>query len=107
MTATQAKWAERVREWKASGRSASDYAEGKGFAAATLAWWSSRIRSEALGEATASAVSDSQVRMARVVRATRASSSLTVRVAGAVIEVRAGFDRGLLREVVDALGGAR
>lgn len=106
MTATQAKWSERVREWRASGRSASDYAEGKGYAAATLVWWSSRIRSETLGE-RASSVSDAQVRMARVVRATRASSSLAVRVAGAVIEVRAGFDRGLLREVVDALGGAR
>jgi hypothetical protein len=107
MTGTQAKWLDRVREWKASGRSAPDYAEGRGFAASTLVWWSSRIRSGALGREAASASSTSQVRMARVVRGTRPPSSLTLRVGGAVIEVRAGFDRGLLREVVEALGGAR
>ncbi len=108
MTATQSKWSERVRDWRASGRSASDYAEGKDFAAATLVWWSSRLRSETTGkEEAASAASDSQVRMARVVRTTRPSSSLTVRVAGADIDVRAGFDRALLGEVVEALGGGR
>jgi hypothetical protein len=45
--------------------------------------------------------------MARVIRGARPSSALTLRVAGAIIEVRAGFDRVLLREVVEALGGAR
>ena len=117
MTGTQSKWLERVREWKASGRSASDYAEGRGFAAATLVWWSSRIRGGALGSEAASAPgtggdaasapSTSQVRMARVVRGARPSSVLTLQVGGAVIEVRTGFDRALLREVVEALGGAR
>jgi hypothetical protein len=105
MTGTQAKWVERVREWKASGRSAPDFAAGKGFAAATLTWWSSRIRT--IGRDAASTTLGSQVRMARVVRGARPSSALTLRVSGAVIEVRTGFDRALLREVVDALGGAR
>jgi hypothetical protein len=107
MTATQSKWADRVREWKASGRSASDYAQGQGFAAATLVWWSSRIRGGALGSEAARATSGSHVRMARVVRAARPASCLTVRVGGANIEVRTGFDRTLLRELVDALGGTR
>jgi hypothetical protein len=107
MTGTQSKWVERVREWMASGRSASDYAEGKGFAASTLVWWSSRIRNGTLGSEAASAASGSQVRMARVVRGARPSSSLTLRVAGALIEVRTGFDGRLLREVVEALGDAR
>src|SRR5208283_3119726 len=107
MTGTQTKWCDRVRDWKASGRSASDYADGRGFAAATLVWWSSRIRGGALGKEAASTAPSSEVRMARVVRGARPSSALTLRVAGAVIEVRTGFDRVLLREVVDALGGAR
>jgi hypothetical protein len=45
--------------------------------------------------------------MARVVRteARREACSLTVRVGAAVVEVRSGFDSGLLRAVVEALGG--
>jgi transposase-like protein len=39
-----------------------------------------------------------------LVAAGSASSSLVVRVGGAEIEVRAGFDEGLLRAVVVALG---
>jgi hypothetical protein len=45
--------------------------------------------------------------MARVVRVARPrAESLTVRVGAAGIEVKAGFDRMLLRQVVEALGGA-
>jgi hypothetical protein len=44
--------------------------------------------------------------MARVVAVpTPAAGSLTVRVGAAQFEVRAGFDRGLVRALVDALGG--
>jgi transposase len=107
MTATQAKWVERVRGWKTSGLSATDYARGRGFAAATLAWWSSRIRVAGLCGEVATSTSSSQVRMARVVRAAAPSSSINVRVGGANLEVRAGFDPALLREVVEALGGSR
>lgn len=46
--------------------------------------------------------------MVRIEPAPRASTdALVVTVAGARIEVRAGFDRVLLRDVVHALGGAR
>lgn len=107
MTATQSKWADRVREWQASGRTAPDYARGRGFAASTLVWWSSRIRCGALGDAVASTTSGSSIRMARVVRARRSSGTLRVTVGGTGIEVGPGFDPGLLREVVEALGGAR
>ena len=107
MTATQSKWAARVRDWKASGRSASDYARGRGFAASTLAWWSSRIRSGAFGDAVASTMWGSPVRMARVVRSARPTDTLRVHVGGAGIEVGPGFDQALLREVVEALGVAR
>jgi hypothetical protein len=42
-----------------------------------------------------------------VVRVPRPSAALTVAVGDARIEVRAGFDATLLRDVVGALGGAR
>jgi hypothetical protein len=45
--------------------------------------------------------------MARVTAvACPSPSSLTVRVGAAQVEVRPGFDRSLLRELVEALGGA-
>jgi len=46
--------------------------------------------------------------MVRLVAAAKpASGSLTVRVGTASVEVRSGFDRSLLRELVEALGGPR
>jgi len=107
MTATETKWVNRVREWQASGRTAPDYARGRGFAPSTLVWWSSRLRSGALGDAVASTTSGSTVRMARVVRVPPSAGTLRVTVGGAGIEVGSGFDPALLREVVEALGGTR
>jgi hypothetical protein len=50
-------------------------------------------------------VAQADVRLVRVVRASESSSgSMTVRIGAAVVEVREGFDHGLLREVVAALG---
>jgi hypothetical protein len=46
--------------------------------------------------------------MARVLPVRRlAASTLTVRVGLAQVEVGSGFDRALLRELVEALGGSR
>jgi len=44
--------------------------------------------------------------MVRVVAAARPTGSLSVRIGAAHVEVRAGFDRALLRELVEALGSA-
>jgi hypothetical protein len=101
MTDTERAWSARVREWRASGQSAPEYAQGLGFASSTLRWWASRLdRASQAGRAT--------VRMARLVPVSRsAEAMLTVRVGPAHVEVRGGFDRELLREVVEALGGSR
>ncbi|MFI4978387.1 MAG: IS66 family insertion sequence element accessory protein TnpA [Solirubrobacterales bacterium] len=110
MTETESKWAERIREWKASGQSAADYAQGRGFEASTLRWWASRIgRGAVTGtSATAKPKAAPRVRLVRVVPAAKpATRSLTIRVGAAYVEVGAGFDRALLRELVDALGGER
>ena len=111
---TAAKWAERVRVWRASGASAATFAAGQGFAASTLRWWDSKLTQAA----------KPRVAMARVVRraagrpeaaevaatssgATPSASALTLEVDGARIVVRRGFDAELLRQLVQAIGGAR
>jgi len=108
MTSTESKWAERVRDWKASGCSAPEYAMGRGFAPATLLWWSSHLGSRSSARSVAARTKrEPRVRMARVIPVSKPDAGpLTVRVGGVAVEVRAGFDGGLLRAVVQALGGA-
>jgi hypothetical protein len=108
MTDTEAKWAERIREWRASGQSAPEYAQGRGFEASTLRWWASRLDRAAAAAAEGESSTASGVRMVRVVAATKPRSDvLTVRIGAAQVEVRRGFDRRLLRELVEALGADR
>ena len=103
MTRTESKWVERVREWRAGGLSAPEYARGREFEASTLRWWASRLDRGALPAAPAKP--RPQVRMARIVRRSGpAADALTVRVGAARVEVRPGFDPELLRELVAALG---
>ena len=111
---TAAKWAERVRGWRASGASAASFAAGQGFAASTLRWWDSKLTQAA----------KPRVAMARVVRrgagepaeaaagaatsvAVPSAPTLTLEVDGVRIVVRRGFDAELLRQLVHAIGGAR
>ncbi len=103
MTRTESKWAERVAQWKASGQTVTEYARGREYKASTLRWWSSRM-----GRGVVGRPSVATVRMVRVVAAAKpVESTLSVRVGGALVEVRPGFDVALLREVVHALGGER
>ena len=105
MSETESKWAERVRAWRSSGLSAPEYVQGRGFKETTLRWWASRLgRGRSTGQLATP--STAMVRMARVTTVARPSvASLMVRVGAAQVEVRAGVDRGLLRDLVDALGG--
>jgi hypothetical protein len=51
---------------------------------------------------------DGALLLAPVVSATKpATRSLTIRVGAAHVEVQGGFDRALLRELVETLGGER
>lgn len=92
-------WAERVRAWRESGQTAPEFAEGKGYSSKLLRWWGSELARRGRQKP--------RVRLARLVRVSTPSVPLTVTVGAARIEIRAGFDRALLRDVVDALGGAR
>jgi transposase len=103
MTATQAKWAERIREWRSSGQSAEKYAEGREFKGSTLRYWSSMIKRVEPREV---GPPGRRVRMAQVVRRAPADTTIEVAVGAARVVVRAGFDHALLRQVIAALGNA-
>lgn len=117
MTRTEAKWAERVREWRASGQTAEAFAEGRQFEPSTLRYWASRLKlPTAPTQAPSLAPPKAAVTMARVVRrrvATAApvgsaeASEVSIVIGAARITVGRGFDADLLRDVVTALGGAR
>ena len=92
-------WAERVRAWRESGKTSREFAEAKGYSDKLLRWWGSELARRERAKPS--------VKLARLVRVAVPRAPLTVAVGTARIEVRAGFDRALLRDVVDALGGAR
>lgn len=95
---TEQAWSERVRAWRASGQTAAEFAQGRGFAAATLTWWSSRLR-----QGTRPAF----VQLVAKSAAPAPPPELVVEVGGARVRVAAGFDPALLADVVRALGAAR
>jgi hypothetical protein len=107
MTETETKWSERVREWKASGKTAKEFAEGRDFKASTLVYWASCLRRGDGGTAKPKR-REPRVRMVRVVPgSTRPDDTIVVAVGAARVAVRAGFDHALLRQVVRALGDER
>ena len=104
MTETETKWSERVREWKASGRTAPEFAEGRDFKASTLVYWASCLKRGRIGAASPQK-RQPRVRMARVVpSSTRIEETIVIVVGSARVAVRQGFDGALLRQVVRALG---
>lgn len=95
---TEEAWRERVQEWRASGQTAAQFVEGRGFAAATLKWWSSR-----LGQSDNPAF----VQLVAKPAAPAPPPELVVEVGDARVRVSAGFDPALLADVVRALGATR
>lgn len=107
MTDTETKWSERVHEWKASGRTAKEFAEGREFKPSTLVYWASCLRT-GVGGGPRAKKRERHVRMVRVVPVgTRPEDAIVIAVGTARVAVRAGFDPVLLRQVVTALGAAR
>lgn len=106
MTETEERWVERVREWRSSGLSADEFSEGRGFRPATLRWWSSRVTRSLAGHRPGTGRASQPLRMVRVVAKPRATrDSVFVHVGPVRVEVRSGFDRQLVRELVEALEG--
>jgi transposase len=120
--AKAAEWSLRVKEWQASGKSAREFCEGRGFSVSGLHWWSSHFKRNA-----AKAAKDRpRVRLARVVER-RASEGIceasrggvvgrslvvgkspaaVVHVGGVRIEVPRAADEATLATVFRALLGA-
>ena len=97
---TEAKWAARVAAWRSSGLSAAEFCAGKDFQVSGLRCWASRLRQ------VESAATPRDVRIARVVApgaAAEAETPIVLEVAGVRIAVRRGFDREVLRDVIDTL----
>jgi hypothetical protein len=113
MTETESKWAERVRQWRESGKSVAEFTAGQPYKASTLGWWRSELRRRASSSGQRTAAGSS-IPMAPVLRRAAGASSepateqvLVVEVSGARIRVARGFDAELFTEVVRVLGGAR
>jgi hypothetical protein len=112
MTTTEAKWAERVQQWKASGRRPEEFAEGQPYKASTLRWWATELRRRSAGDAERAKRSGASgaIRMARVVRRVppdKDGAGLIVGNGRARIRLERGFDGELLAEVVRAIGGGQ
>lgn len=95
--ATRATWAERVREWRASGKTAAEFAATRRINANTLRWWSSELNrttraKPAVVEVTLEAASEGE--------------ELELRLnSGASIRVPRGFDEATLRRLLGVLEG--
>ena len=98
MRSTAAEWTERVRVWGESGRTAEEFARGKGFSGRLLRWWAWEFKRRSRRTPT--------VKMARVV-AKPPEGRMTLVVSGASIVVERGFDAELLRNIVLALTETR
>jgi hypothetical protein len=121
MTETEAKWSERVREWRGSGKGAQEFAAGRSYKASTLRWWATELRRRAPEEGRQAKApvrkAEETIAMARVVTrgprnpatvaAPAAVGGVVVEVSGARIALTRGFDAELLSEVVRVLAGAR
>jgi hypothetical protein len=106
MKTTAAVWAERVRAWRASGLSATDFARPEAYRGKTLSWWASELkRRERVQASAAPKVAMARVRVVR--RTQERDEAISIVVAGAHVTLRRGLDAALLREIVAALGATR
>jgi hypothetical protein len=121
---TEAKWAERVREWRASGLSAEEFAASRGFKASTLSWAASLLRGATPSPAStaASTEPEPQPRAKRRAASRRkapqflpvrtrataatATTEMVVEIGSVRVRVSRGFDVSLLGDVVRAIAGS-
>ncbi len=119
---TEARWEERIRQWRESGLSAEEFTEGKEYEASTLRWAASHLQSEKKSASTKSlrAKAPRQRRRSEQRRAssevprfvpvrTRSAdaprSEMVVEIGSARIRVTHGVDLALLGDIVRALQG--
>lgn len=122
---TREKWAARVREWRASGKSAEDFVADKDYEVSSLRWAASQVGAETARPGTPKKAPTAPVRRrlrpsrasapkapaprfapVRVRRTPAPAAELVVEVAGVRIRVTRGTDITLLGDVVRALQGS-
>jgi len=115
MSETEAKWAERLREWQCSGKTAEEFAAGMPYKASTLKWWRTELQRRGVVEGQTRQRRGS-IQMARVVRrvgtpvaATSAAmvDNMVVEISGARISIAQGSDMDLFAKVVRILARAQ
>lgn len=105
------RWAKRVREWKASGRSCREFASDAGVNPSTLAWWSWKLGRESEPESRSVlrfvelTGLDDAAAGDRVVETE--SSRLVLRVDGYAVDVHNGFDGPTLARLLGVLEACR
>jgi hypothetical protein len=121
MTATEAKWSERVREWRESGLTAREFSTARGFSAGGLRHWAHKLSRRQAGVTTPPATAkpspspgrslatvEKEAPMATGVRVLRverraAEAPLVIEVGAARMSVAAGADVALVRATLEAL----
>jgi hypothetical protein len=104
-------WAQIMQDRAASGQSIRAYCKEKGIATNVYFYWQRKLREAAAQQMAAEQNAKSQALVpsgwATVSSAEVAAQpdSLTLRVGGAEIEVRSGFDEALLASVIKTLSG--
>lgn len=118
---TREKWAGRIRDWRASGKSAEDFVADKDYEAASLRWAASQL-GESASHAEPKQAAAATRRRARVASAPKALAprfapvrvrrptappvgEMVIEVGGARIRVARGADMTLLGQVVRAVQG--
>jgi hypothetical protein len=103
MADARTKWKRRVAEWRASGETADEFASGRGFAANSLRWWSSKLGRDAAPAPV--------VRVAHLVRSpadaartTRGAIVIEAIDARVRITIEPGADREVLATVLALIG---
>ena len=101
----KADWAKRVAAWRASGKSAREFCEGRDYSPKRLQWWAWHLGRSG-GERAVPR--ETSVEFARVIRKRDADAygkvgSIVVQVGAARIEVGACADRTALAAVLDAV----
>lgn len=113
--ATRAEWLERVRLWKASGKTRAEFAAKEEWSERSLGWWAWKLNSE--GESVDAKPRKAKRRSAKksksielvelVAQSDPASRGLTMRFGSVELLVDRGFDHELLGTVLDVLEARR
>lgn len=103
-------WKDRIARWKASGSTAPEFAARHGLSSRKLYDWSYRLRNpEGAASKSKAKETTSAVHLLRVVPSTRyaaingtdiAPNAIRLTMAGASVDIRAGFDEATLRKVL-------